>query len=461
MKLESLIGPDILRPKPEVILTLDEIFRGVKNPFEVVYKSLENIKRENKVLNSYITIIEEEALNKASELEKKIKQGVKVGPLAGIPIAVKDNIFTKGVKTTIATKIFKELYPSFNATVIQRLHEADAVIIGKTNLHAFAAGATNTVSEFGPTKNPHDVTRITGGSSGGSAATVAFGSVPISLGSDTIGSVRIPAAFCGIVGYKPTNGIISRYGLFPTAWSLDTIGFFAKNVIDVAYALNVLSGKDYNDPSSIDFIKVDISAISKGIKYNKVVLGVLVTSEESYIERHFMDKIIPKLNSEGLNVRRISFDVRITNNITRMIRLAEGAAIHSELFKQKSEDYPKDVAELVKIGLSIPAYEYINSLIRRREVTNEFLRIFSEIDVIITPTVASIAPKINDVIGRELEYRDILTHYVAFINMLGAPAISIPAGKIDNMPIGVQIIGKPLDDENVLRIARGLEVLLS
>jgi aspartyl-tRNA(Asn)/glutamyl-tRNA(Gln) amidotransferase subunit A len=455
--LDFLIEP-LPHPKPILLVTLDEIYRGVTSPVELIEKSL-SIIRNNSRLNAFITILENEALKMANEVERRLGQGLPLGPLAGLPISIKDNIYMRGVRTTMASKIFSDYIPGINATVISRLLDSDAIIIGKTNLHEFASGVTNISSYFGPARNPHDPERVPGGSSGGSAISVAIGAALASLGTDTSGSIRIPAALCGVVGYKPSYGLISRYGVFPLAWSLDTVGVLSNSVLDAAYVASILVGPDGFDTSIVQDFRLDISLIKREVNPKKTVLGYIQVDENNPVERKYMD-LSSLLNAEGFNLMKIDIDLERINSVHRVIRLTEAAAIHKDLFMKRSSDYSYDVADMIRQGLGIPAVDYINALRQRTLIINEIERIFNVADVIITPTVPAIAPRINDVMGKELDFRVVATRYVAMANLLGSPAVSIPAGNVEGMPVGLQIIGKILDDNKTLMIARSIETIL-
>jgi len=455
--LDFLIEP-LPHPKPILLVALDEIYRGVTSPVELIEKSL-SIIRNNSRLNAFITILENEALKMANEVERRLGQGLPLGPLAGLPISIKDNIYMRGVRTTMASKIFSDYIPGINATVVSRLLDSDAIIIGKTNLHEFASGVTNISSYFGPAKNPHDPERVPGGSSGGSAISVAIGAALASLGTDTSGSIRIPAALCGVVGYKPSYGLISRYGVFPLAWSLDTVGVLSNSVLDAAYVASILVGPDGFDTSIVQDFHLDISLIKREVNPKKTVLGYIQVDENNPVERKYMD-LSSLLNSEGFNLVKINIDLERINSVHRVIRLTEAAAIHKDLFMKRSSDYSYDVADMIRQGLGIPAVDYINALRQRTLIINEIERIFNVADVIITPTVSAIAPRINDVMGKELDFRVVATRYVAMANLLGYPAVSIPAGNVEGMPVGLQVIGKILDDNKTLMIARSIETIL-
>jgi len=442
-ELDFIVGLDV--QKPTLIYEIDEIQRGVKSPVDAVSKSIEMAKREKTEFNNYIEVIEESIL-KAEGIEKSVKRG-NAGALAGIPIAVKDNIFTKGIRTTMASALFKDYYPKEDADVIKKLTEEDAIIIGKTNLHEFASGVTNVSSYFGPTRNPHDKERITGGSSGGSASSVALGSVNVALGTDTSGSIRIPSSLCGVVGFKPTYSLISNMGVFPLSWSLDTVGVIAKSVIDASFIINVLSEK-----------KLNLGYIAEGVEPRKITLGYV--NDESEISELYYSAI-SKLNSFGFNVKRVEFNIEEARQVHSIIRLAEASALHESRFMKYETLYSKDVAELIRLGLNIKAVDYVNALRSRKVLISEFIKLFNKVDAILTPTLTRAAPRIEEVINRELEVRREFTKYVSFVNLIGSPAISIPMGNFNSLPLGLQIISKPFEDDKLLAIAKTIEEALS
>lgn len=455
--LDFLLEP-LPSPKPILILTFDEIYRGVKSPIDVIERALKVI-RETHNLNAFITVLEEDALKRANELENALRNNQPVGPLAGIPVSVKDNIFTKGIRTTMASKLFKDYVPNFSATVINKLIENDAIIIGKTNLHEFASGVTNISSYFGPARNPNDPERIPGGSSGGSAISVAVGSALFSIGTDTSGSVRIPAALCGVVGFKPSYGLISRYGVFPLAWSLDTVGILANTVLDAAYAFTVLIGPDGYDKTIHGEFQVNLPFIKNGVNPRKTMLGYLRLNEENPVNKVFMD-VVSRLDSEGFIIKEIKLDLDRINNVHRIIRLTEAAAVHSELFNMRQADYSPDVAEMIRQGLSITAVDYINALRQRALIINEIMRILNNVDALLMPTLPTTAPKISEVLGKELDFRVVATRYVASANLLGSPAITIPMGKVDSLPVGLQVMGGIYQDNFILSLANTIENIL-
>ena len=432
------------KPKPLLILKEDEISRKLTSPTEEISKALQKAREENVKFNDYITL-NSYAMDDASRVERDLKAGIG-GPLSGIPISIKDIFLTKGLRTTMGSRLFQDYLPNKDAAAVRVLKEAGAIIIGKTNLHEFASGVTNLSSVAGPARNPHDELRITGGSSGGSAASVALGSALVSLGTDTSGSVRIPAALCGVVGYKPTYDMISREGVFPLAWSLDHVGVLGKTVPDVAYVTNVLEGNSGT---------IDLPQALSGLDPSRISLGYIE------VELDFYNRTLDSLRSEGVKLEPIRMDLDRWSNLQRVIRLAEAFAIHREYFNAKPELYSHDVAELLRQGAEIRAWEYIDSLRYRRDVMDEFLRLIRGKDALLTPTVPTIAPRIEEVKGQELNFRSLATRYVSFVNYLGSPAISLPSGKKDGLPVGLQTVGRPWEDSLLLSIARTIEIIFN
>jgi Asp-tRNAAsn/Glu-tRNAGln amidotransferase A subunit and related amidases len=441
MKLPAEL--ETLKPRPLLLLKREEISRQSTSPIEEISKAMKNAESENREYNDYITL-NSHALEDASRVEAELRAGIG-GALSGIPISVKDIFLTKGMRTTMGSRLFEHYIPDRDARVVSSLREAGAVVIGKTNLHEFASGVTNLSSLVGPARNPHDKSRITGGSSGGSAASVALGSALASLGTDTSGSVRIPAALCGIVGYKPTYDMVSREGVFPLAWSLDHVGVLARTVSDAAYVTNVLEGSSGS---------IDLPSIISGKDPARISLAYLEEDLEFY------NKSLDSLRSEGINLAPVKLDLEGWGSVQRVIRLAEAASVHREYLETSSHLYSPDVAELLKQGSRIEAVDYIDSLRKRREITDQYLRALRDRDGLLTPTVPTTAPKIDEVRDRELQFRSVATKYVSFVNYLGAPAITLPSGEVQGLPVGLQLVGRPWQDSQLLTLARTLEALL-
>ncbi len=374
---------------------------------------------------------------------KEIK-GNSEGKLSGLTFGVKDVILTKDVRTTAGSKILENYVPNKNAYIVDVILREGGVILGKTNTHEFALGATNTSSIAGPAKNPYDDQRISGGSSGGSAVAVGLGLVDVGIGTDTGGSVRVPASLCGVIGFKPTTGLIPTDGVIPFSWTLDTIGFLAKDV-DVIY--KVFSTVLPNDKKKVVLSKLrrrprlGLFMFNENNEVSKVLLKGL-DKISSYFDLINID--LPLLKEHGSRVRRI-------------IGLAEASSYHRDwLINYKDKYYFKDTYSLLINGLNISAVDYIDSLRFRRELLKEYLKIFKEIDFILSPTTTITAPKISEVINNELKFRDSLISITELFNVVGAPSISVPFAEINGLPIGLMISGELYKDGDLLEFSRNL-----
>ncbi|WP_238902785.1 Asp-tRNA(Asn)/Glu-tRNA(Gln) amidotransferase subunit GatA [Clostridium sp. YIM B02506] len=452
---------------------------------EVVTALFDRIKDVEPKVQAYITLCEEEALERAKEIDKKIAAGEPVGRLAGVPIAIKDNICTDGTLTTCASKMLGDFVPPYEATVIKKLLKEDAIIIGKTNMDEFAMGSSTENSSFKTTKNPWDLTRVPGGSSGGSAAVVAAGLSPISLGSDTGGSIRQPAAFCGVVGFKPTYGIVSRFGLIAFGSSLDQIGPFSKSVTDAALTLEVIQGEDSLDSTSYKGeIKGDyLSTLADGVKGMKI--GVPKEFFQSSLDEEISDSIKQSIQvlkdlgaevseislpitEEGLSAYYIISSAEASSNLARFdgvrygYRPEEFSNIDDLMVKSRTEAFGKEVKRRIMLGTYALSSGYYDAYYNRahklkKKIKEEFKKAFDEYDVILSPTTPTVAFKCGE------KSEDPLSMYLADIytvnaNLAGIPAISIPCAlSKEGLPIGLQILGPHFGEEKILKAAYALE----
>ncbi len=451
---------------------------------DVVKAFFEKIKTDDDKVKGYITLCEEEALKKAEEIQKRYDNGEKMGPLAGIPIAIKDNMCTKGIKTTCASKMLENFIPPYDATVIKKIYDSDAIIIGKTNMDEFAMGGSTENSAFFKTHNPVNLAKVPGGSSGGSAAVVAGNLAPISLGSDTGGSIREPAAFCGIVGLKPTYGLVSRYGLVAFASSLDQIGPMAKDVTDAAELLNVISGHDEMDSTSANIEKKDYTkSLVNDVKGMKIGLPKEFIGEGVNEEvKQAVLNAAKKFESLGAEVKECSLPAtkyalptyyiiacaEASANLGRFDGIRYGYRTKKydnlqDIYKNsRSEGFGEEVKRRIILGTYVLSSGYYDAYYKKAQkvrtvVKNGFDEAFKEFDVIITPTVPTVAFDIGSKIRSPLEMymSDILT---VPVNIAGVPAISIPCGKDkEGMPIGLQIISKHFNEEAIIRAAYTFE----
>lgn len=442
---------------------------------------LEKIKEKDASYHCYITVLEEEALERARVVQEKIDAGEYAdSPLAGVPVAIKDNICTKGIKTTCGSKILYNFEPTYNATVVRKLMDAGAVIIGKLNMDEFAMGSTTETSFFGPTKNPHNTDYVPGGSSGGSAAAVAAGEAFYTLGSDTGGSIRQPSAFCGVTGIKPTYGTVSRFGLVAFASSLDQIGPIGKDVSDCAAALDIISGHDKMDSTSVEkdnfgYMKAlvnDVAGMKIGIPKGYLAEGIDSSVKDAVLKA---SKVLEDAGAivEFFDLEMIDFAIpayyviasaEASSNLSRYDGVKYGYRAKdfeglSDLYKKtRSEGFGAEVKRRMMIGsfvLSSGYYDaYYNKALKvRRLITEGFNKAFEQYDIILGPTTPSTAKKLNESLSDPLKMYlgDI---YTVSVNLAGLPAISLPCGEDENgLPIGLQLIGKHFGEKDIIRAA--------
>lgn len=470
-------------------MTAYEIKKGIEEKEftseEVVIELFKRIKEVDKDVDGYLTLCEEEALKTARAIDEKITKGEKVGKLAGVPIAVKDNICTDGIRTTCASKMLEDFIPPYDATVVKRLKKEDAVIIGKTNMDEFAMGSSNENSAFKKTKNPWDLKRVPGGSSGGSAAVVAAGIAPISLGSDTGGSIRQPAAFCGVTGFKPTYGLVSRFGLVAFASSLDQIGPFGKTVRDCALTLEVIAGHDSMDSTSLgkEYDKDYLSALDGSIEGLKIAVpkeffGKGLNSEIEKAIKDTMEKLrsmgavveeisLP-ITEEGLSAYYVISSAEASSNLSRYDGIRYGyraknyETVDELMEMSRSEGFGKEVKRRIMLGTYVLSSGYYDAYYNRaqklrKKIQEQYKEVFESYDLILSPT----SPVLPFLSGEkssnplEMYLADI---YTVNINLAGVPAISIPcAFSSEGLPIGVQIIGPHFGEKKILKTAYALE----
>lgn len=448
---------------------------------EATKAQLEKIKEKESLYNCYVTVMEEEALKRAVEVQEALDRGeYKDSPLAGVPVAIKDNICTKGVKTTCGSKILYNFVPPYNATVIDKLIAAGAVIIGKANMDEFAMGSTTETSFFGSTKNPVNPEYVPGGSSGGSAASVAAMESFYALGSDTGGSIRQPSAYCGVTGIKPTYGTVSRFGLVAFASSLDQIGPIARNVSDCAVALDIISGYDKMDSTSTpkdnyEYAKAlvdDVKGMRIGIPKGYLGDGLDKEIKESILKASKVleenGAIIEEFDLEAVEYAISAYYViacaEASSNLSRYDGVkygyrAEGTEGLSNLYKKtRSEGFGNEVKQRMMIGsfvLSSGYYDaYYNKALKVRAlITEGFNKAFEKFDIILGPTTPSTASKLNESLSDPLKMYlgDI---YTVSVNLAGLPAISLPCGTDSKgLPIGLQLIGKHFGEKDIIRAA--------
>jgi aspartyl-tRNA(Asn)/glutamyl-tRNA(Gln) amidotransferase subunit A len=441
------------------------IQRQEVSPVEATQAVVDRVEKLNPQLNSFITFLRDQALVQARAAEQEIHDGHYRGPLHGIPIAVKDLYYTKGIRTTAGSKILSDFIPAYDATVIARLREAGAILLGKLNMHEFARGATNASSLIGACNNPWDTLCVPGGSSGGSAVAVAAGLCFGSLGSDTGGSIRIPAALCGIVGLKPTYGRVSRYGVFPLSWSLDHVGPMTRTVTDAALMLQVIAGHDRHDPSTRTAVVPDYSAALTG-DIQGARLGI---PQEFYFEQldaevgESVRAAIQTLERAGAQVEEISLPLsKYAAAVGRIISWTESAEIHEKFLKTRFADYSPDVRAGFLVGQLILGKHYMKAQRLRSLIRQEMAAALRRVDALVSPTVPIPAPRNSETtvkIGQEtIETMAALSRLTRPANLTGFPAISVPCGFTQGgLPIGLQLIGRPFAESTVLQLAYAYE----
>ena len=465
-------------------LTVHELQEKIKSK-EITIKDIvkaynDRIEEKEKDVQAFVTVLKEESIKKAEEIDKKIESNEITNELAGIPIGIKDNMCTKGIKTTCSSKMLENFIAPYDATVIEKINAENMINLGKLNMDEFAMGGSTEYSYFKKTRNPWNLNKVPGGSSGGSAAAVAANMVPWALGSDTGGSIRQPASLCGVVGLKPTYGLVSRYGLVAFASSLDQIGPITKDVKDSAMLLNVIAGQDEKDSTSSETEKVDyVKALKNDVKGLKIGVPKEFFAEGLNKEvRETLENAIKLYKEMGAEVEEISLDVakyslaayyiiacaEASSNLGRFdgIRYGHRAKEYSnlkELFtNSRTEGFGDEVKRRIILGTYVLSSEYYDAYYKKAQqvrtlVMNEFDKAFEKYDILLTPTSPTVAFDIGSKTKDPLEMylSDICT---VSVNIAGLPGISIPVG-VDSqgMPIGMQLIGNKFKEETILNAA--------
>ncbi len=469
-------------------LTVHELQEKLKNKeltvTQIIDAYTENIENRENDVQAFVTTLNNEAKKQAQEIQEKIDNGEELGEFAGIPIGIKDNMCTKGVKTTCSSRMLENFIAPYDATVVEKLKDENIINLGKLNMDEFAMGGSTEYSYFKKTRNPWNLNKVPGGSSGGSAAAVAAGMVPWALGSDTGGSIRQPSSFCGVVGLKPTYGLVSRYGLVAFASSLDQIGPITKDVKDSAMLLNLIAGHDKKDTTSEEREKIDYTkCLQKDVKGLKIGVPKEFFGEGINQEvKESLEKAMQTYKDMGAIVEEISLDIakyslatyyiiacaEASSNLGRFDGIRYGHRAKDfknirELFvKSRSEGFGPEVKRRIILGTYVLSSGYYDAYYKKAQqvrtlVTNEFNKAFEKYDVILTPTSPTVAFDIGSKTTNPLEMylSDICT---VSVNIAGLPGISIPCG-VDStgMPIGMQLIGNKFCEETILNAAYTFE----
>ncbi len=462
-----------------------KIKAGEVSAIEAVQEALASIHEKEDVVNSFVTVEEERALKRAKEVQKGIEDGTYTGALAGVPVAIKDNMCTKGVLTTCSSKILENYIPAFSSEAVLRLEKAGAIILGKTNMDEFAMGSTTETSAFGTTKNPWNIGHVPGGSSGGSCAAVAAEECSYALGSDTGGSIRQPSSFCGVTGMKPTYGTVSRYGLIAYGSSLDQIGPVAKDVTDCAVILETIAAHDKKDSTSVERKDCDFtSALKDDVKGMKI--GIPRDYFGDGLDAEVREKVMDAaktLEAKGAVVEEFDLSLveyaipayyviacaEASSNLARFdgvkygFRTDEYEGLHNMYKKTRSEGFGAEVKRRIMLGsfvLSSGYYDayYLKALRTKALIKQAFDKAFSQYDMILAPAAPTTAPRLGDSLNDPIKMYlgDI---YTISVNLAGLPGISLPCGKDSKgLPIGLQLIGNCFEEKKIIQAAYAFEL---
>lgn len=472
----------------DLSLTAVELGKKIKNKdisvVEAVTAYLDSMDVKEKDIHAFVTIDREGALQRAEKVQKLIDEGKLTGPLAGVPVAIKDNMCVDGMLTTCSSKILGNFKPTYTATAVEKLEAAGAIIVGKTNMDEFAMGSTTETSYYGETKNPWDLNCVPGGSSGGSAAAVSTEEVPYALGSDTGGSIRQPAGFCGVTGIKPTYGRVSRYGLIAYGSSLDQIGPLAKDVTDCATVLEVICGKDDKDSTSVEELGADFtSALVDDVKGMKIGIpkdyfgegldpevkeAVMTAAKTLEAKGAILEEFDLSLVEYAIPAYYIIASAEASSNLERFdgvkygYRTEQFRDLHNMYKKTRSEGFGAEVKRRIMLGsfvLSSGYYDayYMKALRTKAMIKKAFDRAFEKYDVILGPVAPTTAPKIGESLNDPIKMYlgDV---YTVSVNLAGIPGISLPCGyDSKGLPIGLQLLGKHFDEKSIIRAAFSFE----
>ncbi|PFJ96581.1 Asp-tRNA(Asn)/Glu-tRNA(Gln) amidotransferase GatCAB subunit A [Priestia megaterium] len=434
------------------------------SPTELVKSTLEKISNENSNTNSFITVCGEKALKTAKDLEKELLEGKIRSKLHGVPIALKDLIFTKGIRTTMGSKLYKDFVPDTNATIVEKLENAGAIIVGKVNTHEFAYGPTGDRSYFGSCLNPYNSSKITGGSSSGSAASVGAGLVNLSVGTDTGGSIRIPSSACGTIGMKPTFGLVSKKDIHALSYTQDHVGPITRTVKENALLLNVLAGYDPNDPYSLNIEIQNYSSLI-GIDVKGMVIGIpsfCLQRLEGEVHQMF-SKCIEVCEHLGAKVTEVNIDdIEEISHAQSITIQFEASSIHAHTLRKHQKSIDSEVYERLKASRLVKAYEYVHAQSKKRELIYKYNQVFNQVDVLLTPTLPIVPPNIGQrevtINGNMESVRSALLRLTAPTNFTGNPSLSLPVSlSKDGLPMGLQLISKHGMEARIYQFAYMLE----
>ncbi len=444
----------------------DKVRSREVSPVDLVQATLARIHATDGVLRSYISVFEEQALQVAKAAEIMAQAGHDLGPLHGVPIALKDNVAVRGSRTTAGSKVLADWLPDTDATITQRLRRAGAILIGKTNMHEFAWGGTSANPHYGAVRNPWNTERFPAGSSGGSGVAVAARSCYGAVGTDTGGSIRLPAAINGVVGIRPTYGRISNHGIIPLAWSMDTAGPMTRTVQDCALMFGVMAGHDSQDPASAARACPDYSAA-----LNDGVRGLRIGVVPGYFFHHLQPPVHDAVRAalttfQDLGAQLVDVDIEnIHGNISAQLTIesAEPSTYHQRWLRERPQDYGDDVRTLLEVGELLLATHYLQAQRYRTLLRNEFLAAFRKVDVFVCPTLPFTATPLGATTvvienGVEEDMLSAIMQFTGVPSLTGLPSLNVPCGfDADGMPIGMQLIGRPFDEALLFRMGHAYQ----
>ena len=443
-----------------------QVRAGQVSPVDLVEAALARIRATDGRLRSYITVFEEQALQVAKAAELMISAGHDLGPLHGIPIALKDNIALRGTRTTAGSKVLGDWLPDADATIATRLRRAGAIFIGKTNMHEFAWGGTSANPHYGAVRNPWNTERFPAGSSGGSGVAVAARSCYAAVGTDTGGSIRLPSAINGVAGIRPTYGRVSNHGIVPLAWSMDTAGPMARTVEDCALMFGAMAGHDPKDPTTAARPCADyISNLGDGVR------GLRIGVVQGYFFHHLQPPVHDAVQAalvrfEELGAQRVDIEIEnIHGNISAQLTIesAEPSTYHQRWLRERPQDYGDDVRTLLEVGELLLATHYLQAQRYRTLLRNEFIEAFRKVDVFVCPTLPFTATPVGATTvmidnGVEEDMLSAIMQFTGIASLTGLPALNVPCGfDEDGLPIGMQLIGRPFDEATLFRMGHAYQ----
>lgn len=431
------------------------------SPVELTRHLLNRMDTFDSTLRTYITPLHDSALKQAKEAEENIMRGNYIGLLHGIPIGVKDNYYTKGIRTTVGSKLFIDFIPKKNATTVDKLLRAGGIMLGKQNLHELAAGSTGTNPFFGNTRNPWNIQYMPGGSSGGGTASLAAGLAILATGSDTFGSIRLPASMCGVYGLKTTYGLVSTHGIFPTAMSLDTAGPMARSISDLAWMLYYMAGFDANDPGSLDIpVPNYMTDLNNGIQGIKIGIPAYFLQDLAPDVESLFKRAVETLRYLGAEIVDVEIpELALSTFSGYTIAAGEAAALHHQWLQTHSNEYSADIRSFFLAGALTKTPQYIQAQQTRRKMVKGFEEAFKQVDILLGPTIP-ITPHIyrEQWVEQNLEVIRRCLPFTVPANLTGTPSLGVPMGlDSKSLPVGMQFIGKPLSEKLLLQAGKAWE----